>query len=67
MCLRNISKYFTTGYLKKTGLKGYVDDISVDYNIIEKTKIINIHEYLIKKNDIEKCLDLLKNVCSIIN
>ena len=44
-----------------------MDDISVDYNIIEKTKIINIHEYLIKKNDIEKCLDLLKNVCSIIN
>ena len=49
LCLRNISKYFTIGNLKKTGLKGYVDDISVDYNIIEKTKIINIHECLIKK------------------
>ena len=31
---RNISKDFSVANLKKTGLKGYVYDFTVDYNAI---------------------------------
>ena len=34
---------------KKTGLNGYVYEFSVDYNIIDTSNIIDIHEYLMKK------------------
>ena len=43
--------------MKKTGLKGYVYDFSVDYDAIAD---IYIHKYLMKNNMIKKCLDLLK-------
>ena len=36
-------------------------DFSVDHSSIEKEGILNIHEYLMFKNDI-KCLDLLKKM-----
>ena len=32
LCLGNISKDFSVDNVKKTGLKGYVYDFSVDYN-----------------------------------
>ena len=35
--------------MKKTGLNGYVYDISVGYNIINTSNIINIYKYLMKK------------------
>ena len=38
--------------MKKTGLKGYVYDISVDYNAIAVADILDIHKYLMKKNGI---------------
>ena len=45
--------------LKKTGLKGYVHDFSVDYDAIAVSEILDIHKYLVKKNEIVlKCLDL---------
>ena len=43
--------------MKKTTLNGCVYEFSVDYNI---SNIISIHKYLMKKNDIEYCLELLK-------
>ena len=38
---------------KKTVLNGYMWGFSVDYNIIDKSNIINIHKYLMKKHDIK--------------
>ena len=49
LCLGNISKDFTGGNIKKSGLNGYVYDISVDYDAIAFDDILDIHKYLIKK------------------
>ena len=49
LCLRNISKDFTVDNIKKSGLNGYVYDISVDYDAIAFDNILEIHKYLIKK------------------
>ena len=47
--------------MKDTGLNGYVSDFSVDYDAIAVDDILDIHKYLMKKNEIiKKCLDLLK-------
>ena len=35
--------------MKKTGLKGYVYDFSVDYDGIAVSDILDIHKYLMKK------------------
>ena len=35
--------------MKKTGLKGYVQDFSVDYDAIEVSDILDIRKYLMKK------------------
>ena len=48
---------------KKTGLTGYVYDLSVDYWAVANDKILDIHKYLMKKKQYNiKCLDLFKNV-----
>ena len=50
--LGNISKDQTVDNMKKTGLKGYVYDSSVDYDAIAVSDILDIHKYLMKKNEI---------------
>ena len=60
MCLGNISKDFKANNMKKKGMHGYIYECSVDYNII------NIHKYLMKKHDIKKYLEFLKNVYCVI-
>ena len=62
LCLGNISKDFYVGNMKKTRFYGYVYDFSVDYDAIAVDHILDIHKYLMKRNDNIKCLDLLKNV-----
>ena len=52
LCLGNISKDFDLGYMEKTGLTGYIYDFSVDYWAIANDKILDIHKYLMKKNNI---------------
>ena len=37
--------------MKKTGLRGYVYDFSVNYDAIAVSDILSIHKYLIKKNE----------------
>ena len=49
LCLGNISKDWSVDNIKKTGLKGYVYDFSVDYNAIEVSDILDIHKYLTGK------------------
>ena len=50
--LGNISKDWSTDNMKKTGLAGYVYNFSADYNAITIDDIKDIHNYLMKKNDI---------------
>ena len=51
LCLGKISKDWSVDDMKKTGLNGYVYDFSVDYNAIAVDDILDIHNYLMKKND----------------
>ena len=37
--------------MKKTGLNGYVNDFSIDYDAIEVDDILDIHKYLMEKNN----------------
>ena len=37
--------------MKKTGLNGYVYDVSVDYDAIAVDDILDIDKYLMKKNN----------------
>ena len=39
-------------YMKKTGFNDYVYDFSVDYVAIAVDDILDIHKYLMKKNNI---------------
>ena len=52
LCLGNISKDWSIDNMKKTGLTGYVYDFSADYNAVTVDGIKDIHNYLMKKNDI---------------
>ena len=38
--------------MKKTGLNGYANDFSVDYDAIEADDIKDIHKYLMRENNI---------------
>ena len=49
--LGNISKDWSVDNMKKTGFTGYVYDFSVNYNAIAVDDIKNIHNYLMKKNN----------------
>ena len=50
--LGNISKDFERIYIEETRLTGYVYDFDVDYWVISNDKILDIHNYLKKKNNI---------------
>ena len=51
LCLRNISKDWSVDNMKRTGLSGYVYDFGVDYDAIAVDGILDIHKYLMKKNN----------------
>ena len=51
LCLGNISKDWSVDNMKSTGFNGYVYDFSVDYNPIAVDDILDIHKYLMKKNN----------------
>ena len=52
ICLGNISRDFSANNMKKTGLNGYVYDFSVDCDTIKTDNILDIHKYLMEKNNI---------------
>ena len=52
LCLGNISKDFSVDNMRKTGLNEYVYDFSVDYDAIAVDNILDIHKYLMEKNNI---------------
>ena len=47
----NISKDWSVDNMKKTGFNGYVYDFSVDYDAIAVDDFLDIHKYLVKKNN----------------
>ena len=51
LCLGNISKDWSVDNMKRTGFNGYVYDSSVDYDAIAIDDILDIHKYLMKKNN----------------
>ena len=52
LCLGNILKDWLVDNMKKTGFNGYIYDFSVDYDTIAVSDILDIHKYLMKKNEI---------------
>ena len=52
LCFGNISEDWSTDNMKKTGLTGYVYDFRADYSTVTVDDIKNIHNYLMKKNNI---------------
>ena len=52
LCLGGLSKDFDVGYMRASGLIGYVYDFSVHYSAIAVDDILDIHKYLMKKNGI---------------
>ena len=51
LCLGNISKDWSTDNMNKTGLTGYVYDFSSVFNTVTVDDIKDIHNYLIRKNN----------------
>ena len=52
ICLENISKEWSVDNVKKTGLNGYIYEFCVDYDATVVDDILDIHNHLIKKNDL---------------
>ena len=52
LSLGNVSKDFSASNMKKTEFNGYIYDFSVDYDAINVDDILDIHKYLMKKNEI---------------
>ena len=50
--LGNISKDWSVDKMKRTGFNGYVYDFSVDYGAVAVDDILDIHKYLMKKNNV---------------
>ena len=52
-CLGSISNGFSATKSKEVSLNGKVYDFSVDYNSVDKFNILNIHKYLMTKDNIK--------------
>ena len=53
LCLGNILKGFLVDNMRKTELNGYVFHFSVGYDAIVVDDILDIQQYLMKKNDVK--------------
>ena len=58
-CFGTISNGFSDTESREVSLNGNVDDFWVDYSSIDKSDILNIHKYLMIKNNIKQCSALL--------
>ena len=50
-CLESICNGFSATESREVSLNGNMYDFSVDYNSIDKSDILNIHKYLMTKNN----------------
>ena len=53
LCLGSISNGFGAIGYREVSLKGNVYEFSVNYNTVDKSDIVNIHNYLMVKNNIK--------------
>ena len=53
LCLRSKSNGFGASESREVYLKGNVCDFSINYYAIDKSDILNIHKYLMVKNNIK--------------
>ena len=53
-CFGNISNGFRNTESREVPLSENVYDFSVDYNSIDESNILNIHKYLMTKNNIKQ-------------
>ena len=60
MCLGGLSKDYDTNSRKDIGLYGNIYDFSVNYSAITNNKIVDIHNYLMKKNNVIQKFGLIK-------
>ena len=51
LCLVNITKDWSADKLKRTGFNGYFYGFSVDHDTIAVDDILDIHKYLMRKNN----------------
>ena len=61
-CPGSISNRFSATESKEVSLNGNVYHVSVQYNSIDKSDILNIHKCLMTQNNIKQCSALL-NKC----
>ena len=54
LCLGNILKDWSIDNMKKTSLQGCVYNFSIGYDAILVSDVLDIHKYLMKKNEIIK-------------
>ena len=52
LCLGNIWKDWSIDNMKRTGFNRYFFDLSVDYDATDVDNMLDIHNYLMKKNEI---------------
>ena len=52
LSLGNISKDWSVQNRKRTGFNSYIYGFSVDYDAIAVDDILDIHKYLLKKNEL---------------
>ena len=52
-CLGSINDGFSATESREVSLNGNMHDFSVDYNSIDKSVVLNIHKYLMTKNNIK--------------
>ena len=64
LCLGSIFNGFSASASREVSLNGNMYDFSVDYSSIDAFDILNIHMYLMAKNNIKWCSALL-NKCSL--
>ena len=62
LCLGIMSTEFSATESREISLNRKVYGFLVDYNSVGKSVILNIHKYLINKNNIKRCSPLL-NKC----
>ena len=53
LCFWNISRDCSVDNMKKTRFNGYIYDFNVDYDAVAVDDIVDIHKYLMKKNNVE--------------
>ena len=66
LCLGNISTQFSITNRQKAVLHGSIYDFSLDYWLVNTTKIYDIHRYLMKKTILYKMFRLIKKIYSSI-